>query len=125
MQKIICFLLVMFLALVSCKKSSSNKNLSGWLEGKVIRISCASYVIQISNNSTFGQDNWKNIRDNKEYDNVVSAANQCEISQDIKEGDKIRFRLDFTDTMNECVVCDMFDGPPTVVYGVKNISVKK
>ena len=102
-----------------CKKNSDNK----CLKGKVIRISCASYVIQILDNDSLGEDQWKLAREGGEdtYDNVFAASNKCNIPSSYKAGDIIYFSID-KPKPSECVICMMYDAPPKTQYEVKNVS---
>lgn len=92
------------------------------IQGKVIRISCASYVIQALDRDTVGQDGWKNMTDTTTtYDNVFDVANKCKLPGDIKAGDTIYFTLHPTQP-SDCVSCMMFDAPPTVKYDLQDVS---
>ena len=92
------------------------------VQGKVIRISCASYVVQALDRDTVGQDSWKNGTDTTTiYDNVFDVANKCKLPGDIKAGDTIYFTLHPTQP-SDCVSCMMFDAPPTVKYDLQDVS---
>jgi hypothetical protein len=98
---------------------------SGWLEGKVIRLSCASFVVQLINNNDIGEDGWKDMLDNnKEYNDVITASNKCEIPSTIQKDNIIRFRLEAPKAHNDCVICLMYDGPPQKAFEIKEISLK-
>ena len=101
-----------------CDKSSNNKCLTG----KVIRISCASYVIRVLNNDSIGEDQWKNSMQGEQvsYDNVFSASNKCKIPASYKAGDTIYFRIN-KPVASDCVVCMMYDAPPKTQYEVTNV----
>ena len=102
-----------------CDKSITTK----CVKGKVIRISCASYVIQVLNNDSVGEDQWKDSRDPvpNTFDNVFAVSNPCNIPSNYKVGDTIYFNLD-EPKPSECVTCMMYDAPPTVKYQVSNVS---
>jgi hypothetical protein len=92
-------------------------------KGKVIRISCASYVIQVLSHDTIGQDQWKDSTTAGQaiYDNVFNVSNKCIIPDTYKPGDILYFDLENPGTSN-CVVCMMYDAPPAVQFKVKNVS---
>jgi hypothetical protein len=119
MKKILIAALVIPALAFTCKKQGS----TGWLEGKVLRVSCASFVVQVLNNDAIGQDGWKDMTNNNAtYDNVFNVNNTCTIPSGIKAGNTIRFKID-SPKPNECVRCMMYDGPPEVAYDVKEITV--
>lgn len=98
-------------------------NKSQLLEGKVLRISCASFVVQITNNDAAGQDGWKDMTNNNAvYDNVFAANNKCSIPSNIKAGDVIRFKIE-KPKPNDCVVCMLFDGPPETKYDMTDVTL--
>ena len=102
-----------------CKKDTNQK----CLKGRVVRITCASYVIQVLNNDSIGDDEWKNSMQGEQtsYDNVFSVSNKCKIPVSHKAGDTIYFNLDKPEPSN-CVVCMMYDAPPKTQFQIKNIS---
>src|SRR5262245_32292254 len=104
MKKLLVVLIALPFFAFKCDKSSKDED--GYLQGKVIRISCASYVIQVLNDDTIGEDGWKNVRDSVTYDNVFSANNPCKIASGIKAGNVIRFRI-AEPAPTECVTCYM------------------
>ncbi|MFT3824243.1 MAG: hypothetical protein QM731_09995 [Chitinophagaceae bacterium] len=114
--------LIILLALLtgSCSKKSDREGLAG----KVIRISCASYVIQVYSNKDLGEDNWKDLKTQVVHDNVFNALGKCEIPDDIKEGDHIRFGIS-DDTPPPCATCFLYDAPPSVTYFVKDVTLAK
>ena len=102
-----------------CDKNSISK----CIKVKVIRISCASYVIQVLNNDSIGDDQWTNSMQGEHhtYDNVFSVSNKCKIPATYKAGDIIYFNLDKPEA-SDCIVCMMYDAPPKTQFQVKNIS---
>ena len=122
MKKIISVLLVVPFLAFQCHKDNDKGEL---LEGKVVRLSCASYVVQILNNASIGEDGWKDILDHdKVYDDVINASNQCEIPESIKTGNVIQFRIVNPSTYKNCYVCFLYDAPPSVKYEIRNIRLK-
>lgn len=121
MKKIFLSLLVLPFFAFQCSKTDTNK----CVKGKIIRITCASYVIQVLNNDSIGEDQWKNSMSNEQvvYDNVFSVSNKCKIPSSFKTGDIIYFDLDKPEP-NDCVVCAMYDAAPQTQFQVKNISAE-
>lgn len=92
------------------------------VQGKVLRISCASYVVQALNRDTLGEDGWKTPGDTTTlYDNVFDVANKCKLPGDIKAGDTIYFTVHPVQP-SDCVSCMMFDAPPVVKYDLQDVS---
>ena len=60
-----------------CDKSITTK----CVKGKVIRISCASYVIQVLNNDSVGEDQWKDIADKPDYVQIEIGIKPTQRSQ--------------------------------------------
>jgi hypothetical protein len=122
MKKFLFVLMALPVLAFKCGKSSQAKD--GYLTGKVIRISCASFVIQVLNDDTVGEDGWKDMTNNNNtvYDNVFTANNPCKIGENIKAGNTIRFKID-PPTQNDCVLCMMYDGPPNAKYDVSDITL--
>jgi len=114
--------LIGFTALASQCGVAKKQSSSGCVEGKILRISCASYVVQALNNDTLGQDGWKNLSDTtKTYDNVFDVSNKCKLPDGLKAGDVIYFTAEPTQP-SDCISCMMFDAPPTVKYDLKNVT---
>lgn len=103
----------------------AKKRTSLCLQGKVIRTSCASFVVQILNNDTLGEDGWKdtNSPDATVYDNVFSVANLCKLPADVKTGSTIYFNIDKPQPSG-CVVCMMYDAPPATQFDCKNVTLE-
>ena len=124
MKRIFFVMLILPFMAFQCKKDKKGQDT--WVEGKVIRISCASFIVQLLDNTTIGQDGWKDMMDNnKEYDDVINASNKCEIPDIIQPGNVIRFRIEKPNIHNNCAICLIYDGPPDVAYEIKDISVKQ
>jgi hypothetical protein len=103
-----------------CSKSSPN---DGYLEGKVIRTSCADVVVQVLNNDTIGEDGWKDIMNNNAvYDNVFAVNNACKFSENLKTGKTIRFKISQS-TDNGCMFCQLYDGQPMTNYSISEVSL--
>lgn len=93
------------------------------VQGKIIRISCASYVVQALNVDSIGEKGWKNQLDStaQTFDHVFDVANKCKLPADLKAGDTIYFTVHPTQP-SDCVSCMMFDAPPAVKYDLQNVS---
>jgi hypothetical protein len=116
--------LLLVIALVPFFAFQCDKNNMGkCVKGKVVRITCASYVIQVLNNDAIGDDQWKDSMQGEQniYDNVFSVSNKCKIPASYRPGDIIYFALDKPEP-GDCIVCMMYDAPPKTQYQVKNIS---
>jgi hypothetical protein len=114
--------LILFLFLqvqwLSCEKPDDSNDLI--LKGKVIRITCASTVVQITNSENFGEDGWQNTFSSGEtkYDNVFKVENVCKVK--LEEGKEFNFKI-ITLSQNDCVQCLMYDAPPKVSYAIEII----
>lgn len=117
-------LIFILLALpVMASKCGKQKEKDTHLQGKVVRVSCASFVVQVLNDDTVGEDGWKDMMNNNaQYDNVFTANNACKIPAGIKAGATIRFTVS-QPAQNDCVACMMYDGPPAAKFDIKDVSV--
>lgn len=103
-----------------CKRTAHHSD--GYLQGKVIRISCASFVVQVLNDNSIGEDGWKDMTNNNaQYDNVFAAGNTCKLPS-VKAGAAIRFKIS-QPVANDCITCMMFDGPPKVKYDINEMTI--
>lgn len=113
------FLLGLVLFTTGCEK----ENTVACLKGRVVRVTCASTVIQVLNSESIGQDGWKDSFNNanETYDNVFTLTNTCKISKPLMKGDEFWFSIgpagDF-----DCVICMMVDYAPNVSYSITGIS---
>lgn len=104
---------------LQCDKKKTPENC---IRGKIVRITCATTVIEVLNVDTLGEDNWKDGSvEGKTYNNVFSVANKCDIPASIKTGDELTFRLGESGRQ-DCIVCMMYDNPPKVKLGIININ---
>jgi len=95
---------------------------SAWLKGKVIRITCASTVVQVLDNKKIGDSSWADsMSTHQTYNNVFSVSNKCELPQTLKAGDEFWFTIDSI-SKTQCIVCMMYDAPPQSKFSVKNFS---
>ena len=123
MQKLVFAAALIPMLAFQCNKENTK---TGWLEGKVVRISCASFIVQLLNNNEIGEDGWKDMLDNdKVYNDVITASNKCEIPGSVKKDNIIRFKLESPKQHNDCAICLMYDGPPKKAFEIKNITLKQ
>ena len=119
MKKLFLIAALLPLFAFQCKKHNNQK----CLKGKVVRITCASYVIQVLNNDSIGDDGWKDSMQGEQntYDNVFNVSNKCKIPASYKVGDTIYFQIDKPEP-SDCIVCMMYDAPPKAQYQVRNVT---
>ena len=92
------------------------------IQGKIVRITCATTVIQVLNVDTLGEDNWKDgSTEGNTFNNVFSVANKCDIPASMKTGDVLTFEIG-EPSKHDCIVCMMYDNPPKVKLGIININ---
>ncbi|MBO9203968.1 MULTISPECIES: hypothetical protein [Niastella] len=120
--------LLVFLAMAATMPALSSKcnkthKPDEFLQGKVIRISCASFVVQVTNNDSIGEDGWKDqSNNNASYDNVFAASNPCKLPAGVKAGATIKFKVSPAKA-NDCITCMMFDAPPTARFDINEMTV--
>lgn len=122
-MKLLFMLLALPVMASKCGKQKEEKETH--LRGKVIRVSCASFVVQVLNDDTVGEDGWKDqANNNAQYDNVFAANNACKLPAGVKAGSTIRFKAGKPE-QNDCVQCMMFDAPPTVKFDLTDVSIEE
>ena len=115
----VTLLAVLPLATLQCDKKKTPENC---IRGKIVRITCATTVIEVLNVDTLGEDNWKDgSAEGRTFNNVFSVANKCDIPASIKTGDELTFQLGESGKQ-DCIVCMMYDSPPKVKLGIVNIN---
>lgn len=115
----VIWLSVLPLASLQCNKKKAPVNC---LQGKIVRITCATTIIQVLNVDTMGEDNWNDgSTEGNTFNNVFSVANKCDIPATIKTGDVLTFELGES-AKQDCIVCMMYDNPPKVSLGIVNIN---
>ena len=115
--------LLLFVSLPFLYAKCDKKLIEDCLRGKVIRITCATTVVQVTGRNDIGSDGWKNGMNNdaQTYDNVFSVANKCSLPADLKAGDEFTFKIE-KPKPTDCVVCMMYDAPPEAKFDVVNFS---
>ena len=93
------------------------------LKAKVIRVSCASFVVQVLNKDSVGSYGWKDVGGHGIYNNVLNLKNTCKLGKWSK-GEEMYFTIQDTLKANDCVVCMMYDAPPDKNVMVANVARK-
>jgi hypothetical protein len=115
------FILIALPVLASTCKKDKGKN--SYLQGKIVRATCASTVVQVLSDDSIGDDGWKDMMNNNvQYDNVFNALNSCKLPAGIKAGTAIRFKITKA-TGSDCVHCMMYDAPPNAKYDVTDVTI--
>lgn len=94
------------------------------IKAKVIRISCASFVVQVINKDSVGSYGWKDVSGHGVYNNVLNIKNSCKLGK-WSRGEEIYFTIQDTLKANDCIVCMMHDAPPDKGFTVENVTRKK
>jgi hypothetical protein len=83
------------------------------IKAKLIRVTCASKVIQIlDSNYFFLGETWSDTQTPPvTYEHVAKVSNPCEFPESIAVGSEFFFKID-TSPRNDCVVCALWDAPP-------------
>jgi hypothetical protein len=115
-----CFLLLV-VAFFACACGRKEEKC---LKAKVIRVSCASFVVQVLNKDSIGSYGWKDVGGHAVYNNVMNIKNACNIGKWSK-GEEMYFTIRDSLQTSDCVVCMMYDAPPEKEYIVENVTRKK
>lgn len=94
------------------------------IHAKVLRISCASFVVQVLNKDSVGSYGWRDVGGHGVYNNVINISNSCKIGKWSK-GEEMYFTIQDTLRASDCIVCMMYDAPPRNSYMVENVMRKK
>lgn len=94
------------------------------IKAKVIRVSCASFVVQVLNKDSVGSYGRKDVGGHGVYNNVLNIKNSCEIGK-WSRGEEMYFTIQDTLKPNDCITCMMFDAPPAKSYMVENVTRKQ
>jgi hypothetical protein len=117
-KELIFFLFIVSQSFFGCEKIDM---LDGSvLKGEVIRVTCASTVVQIKNAEKYGEDGWKDEMATGElkYDNVFKVENICKVN--LEMGKTFQFKI-ISLTQNDCIQCLLYDAPPKVSYAIEVI----
>lgn len=111
----LCILLSAFV--LSCKKDITHE----CLKARIIRVTCASTVIQVLSDDSIGEDGWVDMfNNNMRYDNVFSVSNTCSIPSKYKAGNEIYITISKA-AATDCVHCALYDSPPKASYNVDSM----
>jgi major membrane immunogen (membrane-anchored lipoprotein) len=85
-KKLFIFSFILSQLLLGCEKNDVLDE--SILKGEVIRVTCASTVVQIKNAEKYGEDGWINEMSTGQvkYDNVFKVENICKVKKAIKDG---------------------------------------
>ena len=115
------FTYCIFAAVLCFSASSCSSKKSNCLKAKVIRISCASFVVQVLNKDSIGEYGWRDVGGHAVYNNVFNVKNTCVIGKWSK-GEEFYFTLKDSASNNDCITCMMYDAPPGKSFEVDNVS---
>lgn len=99
--------------LFGCTPLSNGGAAGPKIRGKVIRITCASTVIQILDAANYSLGvTWVNGSDTLEH--VAYVSNKCEFPDNLTTGTEFNFKvITESQARNDCAVCMMYDYPPS------------
>ena len=115
--KMTMLILILVASVLSCRKQDT----PDCLKAKVVRVTCASMVIEVLNNDSIGEDGWLDIYSNSRYDNVFTVSNTCHLTSEPKVGDVVYIKI-AKSGYNDCIRCALYDAAPVSSYDVKSIS---
>jgi hypothetical protein len=114
------FILLVSVLLVSCIQipNAGNGNNNQRIKAKVIRITCASTVIQVLDSAYYNLgETWTSTMQgpSNTFEHVAVVYNKCELPETLKEGDEFHFRIinESDASSKACVSCLMDDFPPS------------
>lgn len=113
--------LVFCTLLWACEKENS----VACLKGRVVRVTCASTVVEVLNSGSIGEDGWMDSfgTDTPTYSNVFTVSNTCELNRPLVPGDEFWFSVGPA-SVAKCELCEMLDNAPKTKYSITNISDK-
>ena len=117
-KKLFIFSFILSQLLLGCEKNDVLDE--SILKGEVIRVTCASTVVQIKNTEKYGEDGWIDEMSTGQvkYDNVFKVENICKVN--LEMGKTFQFKI-ISLTQNDCIQCLLYDAPPKVSYAVEVI----
>lgn len=108
-------------SLLSVFVSSCGHKNDNCLKARVVRITCASLVVQVLNKDSIGSYGWRDVRGNTVYNNVFAVKNSCDMGNWLK-GQEFYFSIKDSSGGNDCIACKMYDAPPGKSYEIENVS---
>lgn len=117
-KELLIFLFAFLQFFFGCEKNDAMDE--SILKGEVIRVTCASTVVQIKNTEKYGEDGWLNEMSTGEvkYDNVFKVENICKVN--LEMGKLFQFKI-ISLPQNDCIQCLLYDAPPKVSYAIEVI----
>jgi hypothetical protein len=117
-KKLFIFSFILSQLLLGCEKNDVLDE--SILKGEVIRVTCASTVVQIKNVEKYGEDGWIDEMSTGQvkYDNVFKVENICKVN--LEMGKTFQFKI-ISLTQNDCIQCLLYDAPPKVSYAIEVI----
>lgn len=119
MKKLILFVFIgaLFSACTQVPIGNSNNNPSNpqRIHAKVIRITCATTVIQILDSSYYNLgETWIDNGASTTYNHVAVVANKCEFPSTLTVGSEFYFKqISKAEADQNCAVCMLYDFPPS------------
>ncbi|MBC8033723.1 MAG: hypothetical protein H7Y03_06220 [Chitinophagaceae bacterium] len=123
MKKMLYFITILVLSFCGCRKNDDDGKVKlPCLMVKVVRITCASIVMQVLDNDSLGQDGWKDITSGVVYDNVFTVSAHCEFMSLAKPkydvGSVLYVTVNDQIHLDKCVSCLLYDAAPITRYRV-------
>ncbi len=123
MRKIayILFVSTLFTACIQVPNGNNNTTNGQRIKAKVIRITCATTVIQILDTAYYNLgETWTINGTSTTHEHVVVVSNKCEFPANLSEGNTFYFKpISEAEANNNCAVCMMYDYPPTKSIFIK------
>lgn len=111
------FIILTMLLSASCIQlpNAGNDNNTQLIKAKVIRITCASTVIQVLDSTHYNLgETWTMQGTSNTYEHVAVVSNKCELPETLKAGDEFYFKvIKESDARKDCMACMMYDFPPS------------
>jgi hypothetical protein len=84
------------------------------IKGKVIRVTCASTVVQILDPNYYSLgETWTKFGTNDTVQHAANVLNKCEFPVTLTEGAEFYFKeITASQARQDCAICMMYDGPP-------------
>lgn len=112
-MKIVIFSIITFLVSCTPKNTMLQVSKNEYLKGKMIRLSCASAVIQIIDDKQNIGEEWTEMGTERKISNAVNVLNKCELPASLKAGDEFYFKIiNESEAKQNCIACMMMDYPP-------------
>ena len=117
-------LLILTVLLFACTPLGNDWTFGPKIKAKVIRITCASTVIQILDSSSYSLGvTWPVNGTSDTILNAAYVANKCEFSDNITAGNEFYFKqIPESHTRHDCMVCTLYDFPPSKGINLKVVN---